>query len=116
MIPTHSVLKLYHDLEMLDEPRDLTKTLPSLKSMLDAKIEKETEGMEDTKEKAGKARQMRQELYAMMDEQLRPRAHHFLYYLECNDMDSYWNSWSIAVEKAWLRYLGANKEFEKVAK
>ena len=59
MIPTHFVVKLYLDLETADEPRDFIKTLPSLKHLLDEKIAKETEGMEDPKEKASKARKMR---------------------------------------------------------
>lgn len=52
----------------------------------------------------------------MMDKQLNDRAHRFQYYREYNDMDSYWNSWSIAVEKAWLQYLEPNKEFPNAAK
>ena len=116
MIPTHSVVKIYLDLETAGEPRDFIKTLPSLKYLLDDKIAKETEGMEDPKERASKTREMREELHKMMHKHLKDRAHHFQYYRECNDMDSYWNSWSIAVEKAWLQYLEPNKEFEKAAK
>ena len=48
MIPTHSVVELYLDLETAGEPRDFIKTLPSLKYLLDDKIAKETEGMEDS--------------------------------------------------------------------
>ena len=116
MIPTHSVVKLYLDLEAVEEPRSFIKTLPSSKSMLDTKIAKAIESIEDKKEQAEKARQMRQDLHALMDKQLQYRAHRFQHYRECKDTDSYWNTWSIAVEKAWLQYLEVNKEFEKAAK
>jgi len=104
MIPTHSVVKVYLDLETAGEPRNFVKTLPSLKYMLDEKIAKETESMQDPKERASKAREMRSELHKLMDKQLNDRRHHFKHYRECNDMDSYWNPWSIAVERAWLHY------------
>ena len=56
MIPTHSVVKLYLDLEKVGEPRGFIKSLPSLKYMLGYKIAKETEGMEDFKERANQAK------------------------------------------------------------
>ena len=108
------MVKLYLDLETVDEPRGFIKTLLSLKYLLDEKIAKETEGMQDPKEKASKARNMREELHAMMDQQLKDRAHHFQYYRGCNDMDSYWNSWSIAVEKAGFNTLGPTKNLKKL--
>ena len=72
--------------------------------------------MEDPKEKASKTPEMREELHNLMDKQLKDRAHRFKYYRECNDMDSYWNSCSIAVEKAWSQYLEPNGEFQEAAK
>ena len=84
--------------------------------MLDDKIAQETAGMDDAKEKASKAREMRNELRRMMDKQLTDRQHHFEYYRSCNDMDSYWRSWSIAVERAWLQFVDPAKEFLKAAR
>ena len=116
MIPTHSVVKLRLDLETVGEQRKFIKTLPSLKYMLDDKIAKETAGMEDAKEKKLKAKEIRADLHRMMDKQLKDRQHHFEYHLSQNDMDSYWNSWSISVERAWLQLVDPAKEFMKAAK
>ena len=50
-IPTHSVVQLYLDLETVEETRTCIKTLPSLKSMLHAKLAKAIEDIEDEKGK-----------------------------------------------------------------
>ena len=63
MIPTHSVVKIHLDLETVGEQRKYIKTLPSLKHMLGDKIAKETAGMEDAKEKAMKAKEIRGDLH-----------------------------------------------------
>ena len=63
MMPTHSVVKIHLDLETVGEQRKYIKTLPSLKHMLDDKIAKETTGMEDAKEKAMKAKEIRGDLH-----------------------------------------------------
>ena len=116
MIPTHYVVKINLDLATAGEQRKYIKTLPSLKHMLDDKIARETSGMEDAKEKSTKAKEIRGELHRMMDKNLKDRQHRFEYYLSQNDMDSYWNSWSIAVERAWLQLVDPDKEFMKAAK
>ena len=116
MIPTHSVVKIHLDLATAGEPRKFMKTLPSLKYMLDDKIAKATTGTADAKEKASKAREMRSELHRLMDKELQDRQHRCEYYRSCNDMDRYWNSWSIAVERAWLQFVDPAKEFLKAAK
>lgn len=62
MIPTHSVVQLHLNLDVTEEPRTYIKTFPSLKSLLDAKITGETEGIEDHKDKAAKVKQMKQDM------------------------------------------------------
>ena len=116
MIPTHYVVKLHLDLETEGEKRSFIKTLPSLKYMLDDKIAKETAEMEDAKEKTKKAREIREDLHKMMDKQLKDRQYEFEYHISQNDMDSYWKSWSTAVERAWIQLVDPTKEFMKAAK
>lgn len=58
-------------METAEEPTGFIKKPPSLKYLFDDKIATETEGMDDSKEKASNARKRERELHAMMDQQPR---------------------------------------------
>ena len=60
MTPTHYVVKLRLNLSAPEEPRTFITTLPTLKGALDRKIEEAVESIEYKKEKAEKAKEMKQ--------------------------------------------------------
>ena len=70
------MVRLHLNLDTAEEPRSFIKTLPSLKSILDAKIAVELEKIADKKEKVAQAKQMREDMHCIMDKHLQYQAHH----------------------------------------
>ena len=73
---THRLVQFNLDMEAAEEPRNFIKTLPLLKSLLDKEIEEETKTIEDKRERATKAKQMKHDLHEIMDKKLKEGTHH----------------------------------------
>ena len=104
-IPTHAVLELTLENKNEQEESTYVRTLPSLQKLFDEEMQKRGEG-KTHKEQQELRKEEQTKLKGCMDRELLHRSDTFQKHKGNEDTDAYWASWSEAVEKGWLTYLG----------